>query len=63
MVSIIMGLVSFMTFGLDKALAVGFWAYFIQSLTKSNARPAQRIWLGTIAILLTGTIAWQAFVA
>ena len=62
-VSVIMGLVSFVTFGLDKALAVGFWAYFIRSITQPGTRPLQRIWLGAIALLLSGTIAWQAFVA
>jgi adenine/guanine/hypoxanthine permease len=62
-VSVIMGVVSFVTFGLDKALAVGFWAYFVQSLIRPDAGSVQRFWLGAIAILLTCTIAWQAFVS
>ena len=58
-VSVLMGVVSFVTFGLDKALAIGFWFYFFRSLTDSAASATGRFWLGTIAALLTGTLWWQ----
>lgn len=54
-----MGILSFLTFSLDKALALGFWAYFIQSWVTPQVLISQRLWLGGIAVVLTGTIIWQ----
>jgi AGZA family xanthine/uracil permease-like MFS transporter len=62
-VAVVMGGVAFFTLGLDKALALGFWAYFAKSFTDPSARPRDRFWLGLIAAVLTGTIVWQLFTA
>ena len=58
-IAVVMGIISFITFSLDKALAFGFWAYFIQSFTHTEVTPTGRVWLGGIAAILTGTIVWQ----
>jgi len=60
-VALVMGLVSFLTFSLDKAMAIGFWCYFIQELRAPEPLTSRRNWLGGIAALLTVTIIWQLF--
>jgi AGZA family xanthine/uracil permease-like MFS transporter len=62
-VALAMGLLSFLTFSLDKAMALGFWAYFLQDLLARDSGSAARWWLGGIAALLTLTIIWQLAVA
>jgi AGZA family xanthine/uracil permease-like MFS transporter len=55
LVALTMALVSFITFSLDKSLALGLWAYFGLSLVPGRAvKPAW--WLAAIAGLLTAAI-------
>ena len=57
-VAVSMSAVSFAFFGLDKALALGFWAYFVRGFWPAEGRkPAY--WLGIIAAVLTAEILWQ----
>ncbi len=58
-IALIMGAVSFITFSLDKSLAIGFWFYFFRSLGTKGDSNTRRVWLGSIAGLLTATIIWQ----
>lgn len=55
----VMGVVSFLTFSLDRALAIGFWAYYIHARIVPGQSARNRIWLGSIAVVLTVIIAWQ----
>lgn len=57
-----MGILSLVTFSLDKAMALGFLAYFVRGLiTGSNKK--ENYWLGGIGIVLILTISWQLLVS
>jgi AGZA family xanthine/uracil permease-like MFS transporter len=57
-VTLAMGVISFLTFSLDKSLVFGFWAYFIASFIPGRAeKPAW--WLGAIAAALTAALAFS----
>lgn len=54
-VTLVMGLISLLTFSLDKSLAFGFAAYFVQSLIHTRgSKPAW--WLGGIAAAMIAAI-------
>lgn len=55
-VALLMSLISFLTFSLDKPLAFGMWAYFCLSI----ARKKPSWWLGGIAAALTAAILCSA---
>jgi AGZA family xanthine/uracil permease-like MFS transporter len=57
-IAIIMGVVSVATFSLDKSLAIGFWAYFLQGVFVGGEKKSS-YWLAGIAVVLTATIIWQ----
>ena len=57
-ITTIMGIIAFTTFSLDKSLAFGLWAYFVQSLIPGRGeKPAY--WLGIIAAALTTAVAFS----
>jgi adenine/guanine/hypoxanthine permease len=56
--STFMGLIVICTFSLDKAMAVGFWAYFMRGMARPGSQNRQ-YWLGIIALILTFSIVWQ----
>jgi AGZA family xanthine/uracil permease-like MFS transporter len=57
-IGIAMAAVALCTFGIDKAMALGFWFYFFKS-DPSNPNATQRYWLGAVALLLTVTSVLQ----
>ncbi len=57
-IALLMGLIAFTTFSLDKSLAFGMWAYFAYSLIPGGGRkPA--LWLAVIACALTAAIVFS----
>ena len=58
-VSAAMAILSFATFSMDKPLAFGFAAYFLQALTLPAAQRNSRLWLGAIALLLLFVILFE----
>lgn len=61
-IAVAMGLLSLVTFSLDKAMALGFWAYFVMGII-DGGKKKELAWLGGIAAVLTVTIIWQLWVA
>jgi adenine/guanine/hypoxanthine permease len=61
-VAAVMGVLSLVTFSLDKAMALGFWAYFIKGLV-TGGKKEEQAWLGGIATVLTFTILWQWWIS
>jgi AGZA family xanthine/uracil permease-like MFS transporter len=59
--SLVMGSIIVFSFSLDKAMAVGFWAYFLRSVWRREAQSGA-YWLGVIAVILTFSIVWQFLV-
>jgi AGZA family xanthine/uracil permease-like MFS transporter len=57
-IAVAMGLLSLVTFSLDKAMALGFWAYFVKGII-DGGKKQELAWLGGIATVLTFTIFWQ----
>ena len=53
-VGFIMAIVVLVTFGIDKAMAVGFWLYLIRCI-KQKQFTAKTAWLASLAIILTIT--------
>ena len=51
-VSLVMAVTSFVTFSLDKPLALGFAAYFVQAMVRPGGKRTSYLWLGAIAALL-----------
>lgn len=61
-IAVVMGILSLVTFSLDKAMALGFFAYFIKGLI-TGSNKAQIGWLGGIGLVLIITISWQMLVS
>ena len=61
-VAIVMGIISIATFSLDKAMAVGFIAYFLRNLARGGRRDGTVI-LAAIGVVLIATVCWQMAIA